>query len=143
MIMNLNEFKEILFKKASDAGFEHSEIYVTNSESLNISIYKQEVESYNLNKSFGLSFRGIINGKIGYSHTRILDNGSIDMLVNTAKNAALLIENEDMQFIYEGDKKYQDVVCYNEAIDNLDPKDLMQKLQRKCSKYRRMQSNIL
>ena len=100
MTMNLNEFKKILFKKASDAGFEQSEIYVTNSESLNISIYKQEVEGYNLNKSFGLSFRGIINGKIGYSHTRVLDQDSIDMLVKTAKNAALLIENEDMQFIY-------------------------------------------
>ena len=117
--MNLNEFKEKLFDKAKESGFEDSEIYVTNSESLSISIYKQEVEGYNLDKSFGLSFRGIINGKIGYSHTRILDENSIDMLVNTAKNAALLIENEDTQFIYEGDKNYEDVVCYYEAIDNI------------------------
>ena len=108
--MNLNEFKEKLFDKAKESGFEDSEIYVTNSESLSISIYKQEVEGYNLDKSFGLSFRGIINGKIGYSHTRILDENSIDMLVNTAKNAALLIENEDTQFIYEGDKNYENVV---------------------------------
>ena len=76
--MNLNTFKEILFEKAKEAGFENSEIYVTNSESLEISIYQQEVESYNLDKSFGLSFRGIINGKIGYSHTRILDETSVD-----------------------------------------------------------------
>ena len=128
--MNLNEFKEKLFDKAKESGFEDSEIYVTNSESLSISIYKQEVESYNLDKSFGLSFRGIINGKIGYSHTRILDENSIDMLVNTAKNAALLIENEDTQFIYEGDKNYEDVVCYYEAIDNIDPKDLINKIGR-------------
>ena len=52
--MNLNTFKEILFEKAKEAGFENSEIYVTNSESLEISIYQQEVESYNLDKSFGL-----------------------------------------------------------------------------------------
>ena len=44
--MNLKEFKKVLFEKAKDAGFNHSEIYVTNSESLNISIYNQEVESY-------------------------------------------------------------------------------------------------
>lgn len=138
MTMNLNEFKKILFKKASDAGFEQSEIYVTNSESLNISIYKQEVEGYNLNKSFGLSFRGIINGKIGYSHTRVLDQDSIDMLVKTAKNAALLIENEDMQFIYEGDSKYEDVICYNEAIDNLNPNDLIKlglDIEKECKSY--------
>ena len=46
--MNLNEFKEKLFDKAKESGFEDSEIYVTNSESLSISIYKQEVEGYNL-----------------------------------------------------------------------------------------------
>lgn len=38
--MNLNEFKEKLFDKAKESGFEDSEIYVTNSESLSISIYK-------------------------------------------------------------------------------------------------------
>ena len=138
--MNLNEFKEILFKKAKEAGFENSEIYVTNSESLNISIYKQEVESYNLNKSFGLSFRGIINGKIGYSHTRILDENSVDMLINTAKNAALLIENEDTQFIHQGDDKYEEVVCYYESLDNIDPKDLIElglKIEEECKNYNR------
>ena len=116
--MNLNTFKEILFEKAKEAGFENSEIYVTNSESLEISIYQQEVESYNLDKSFGLSFRGIINGKIGYSHTRILDETSVDMLITTAKNAALLIENED--------------------LDNIDPKDLIDlglKMEEECKNY--------
>lgn len=136
--MNLNEFKEKLFDKAKESGFEDSEIYVTNSESLSISIYKQEVEGYNLDKSFGLSFRGIINGKIGYSHTRILDENSIDMLVNTAKNAALLIENEDTQFIYKGDEKYEKVICYYEDLDNIDPKDLIDlglKMEEECKNY--------
>lgn len=136
--MNLNEFKEKLFKKSKEAGFENSEIYVTNSESLSISIYNQEVEGYNLDKNFGLSFRGIINDKIGYSHTRILDEGSIEMLINTAKNAALLIENEDVQFIYEGDKKYEKVICYNQKIDNIDPKDLINlglEIERECKNY--------
>ncbi|MBU5335743.1 TldD/PmbA family protein [Intestinibacter bartlettii] len=136
--MNLNEFKKVLFEKSKEAGFESGEIYVTNSESLNISIYKQEVESYNLNKSFGLSFRGIINGKIGYSHTRILDENSIDMLINTAKNAALLIENEDTQFIYEGDDKYNKVVCYHDSLDNINPSDLIDlglQMERECKNY--------
>ena len=136
--MNLNTFKEILFEKAKEAGFENSEIYVTNSESLEISIYQQEVESYNLDKSFGLSFRGIINGKIGYSHTRILDETSVDMLITTAKNAALLIENEDTQFIYKGDEKYEKVICYYEDLDNIDPKDLIDlglKMEEECKNY--------
>lgn len=136
--MDLKEFKKLLFKKAKEAGFEHSEIYITNSESLNISIYNQDVEGYQLNKNFGLSFRGIINGKIGYSYSRILDENAIDMLITTAKNAALLIENEDTQFIYEGDDKYKDVICYNEDIDNLSPEDLIKlgfDMEKECKNY--------
>ncbi len=143
--MNLNQFKEMLFKKAEDAGFENSEIYVTNSESLDISIYKEEVESYNLDKSFGLSFRGIINDKIGYSHTRILDEDSIDMLVSTAKNAALLIENEDTQFIYEGDDKYEEVVCYYDELDDINPSDLINlglSIEKECKNYNENVVNI-
>ena len=136
--MDLKEFKKLLFEKAKKAGFEHSEIYVTNSESLNISIYNQEVEGYKLNKSFGLSFRGMINGKLGYAYTRILDEDAVDMLIDTAKNSALLIENEDTQFIYEGDLKYQDVICYNEEIDNLNPDDLIRlglDMEKECKDY--------
>lgn len=136
--MELNKFKEELFKKSKEVGFESSEIYVINSESLSISIYNKEVEGYNLKKSFGLSFRGIINGKIGYAHTRILDEDSLDMLINTAKSAALLIENEDTQFIYKGDKSYKDVICYNNEIENIDPKELINlglQIENECKFY--------
>ena len=67
------------------------------------------------------------------------------MLVNTAKNAALLIENEDTQFIYEGDKNYENVVCYYEAIDNIDPKDLINigfEIEKECKNYNENVVNI-
>ena len=106
-------------KKLKIAGFNEYEVYYVDRESLSISVYKEEVEKYNLTTSYGLSFRGKINGKIGYSYTEILDEDAIDMLVKNAKESALVIENEDIQFIYEGDKEYSEVSTYYEALENI------------------------
>ena len=75
--MNFLEFKNLLFEKAEMAGFNECEIYFSDGESISISVYEGEVEKYNLAKSFGLSFRGKINGKMGYSYTEILDRKSV------------------------------------------------------------------
>ena len=105
--MELNLFVEKLFKKAKDSGFSEYEVYYVDRESLSISVYKSEVEKYNVNNSAGLSFRGKLGDRIGYSYTEILDEYAIDMLVNKAKENVLAIESEDVQFIYDGDKEYK------------------------------------
>ena len=119
-------FKDLLFKKAIEAGFNECEVYYSNGESISISAYEGEVEKYNLSKSFGLSFRGKINDKMGYSYTEILDEAAIDMLINNAKNSANLIENNDAQFIYEGDKEYSKVKTYSKELENIDPSKMIE-----------------
>lgn len=143
--MEIKEFRDILFKKAKDMGFEDSEIYITSSESLYISIYKEEVDNYDLNKSFGLSFRGMLNKKIGYSYTRVLDENSIDLLLTNARNSALLIENEDIQFIYEGDKSYNKVKTYSEELEDINPSDLIElglNIEKECKNLSKDLVNI-
>ena len=83
--MDFELFKEELFKEAKKSGFEECEIYYSDVESLNINIYEGEVEKYKLNTAFGLSFRGMLNGKMGYSYTEILDEEAIKTVVNNAK----------------------------------------------------------
>lgn len=117
--MELNIFINKLFQEAKNNGFNEYEIYYVDRESLSINAYNEEVEKYNLTTSYGLSFRGKINDKIGYSYTEILDDDAINMLVKNAKESALVIENEDIQFIYEGDKEYAEVNTYYKALENL------------------------
>lgn len=117
--MDFDIFVKKLFKEAKELGFEEYEVYYIDRENLGINIYKEEVEKYSLNSSYGLSFRGKMNGKIGYSYTEILDNEAIEMLVQKAKESALAIENEDVHFIYEGDKEYIDVKTYHKELENL------------------------
>ena len=61
--METKVFIDKLFEKAKEAGFEEYEVYYVDKESLSINIYKEEVEKYNLTTSYGLSFRGKVNGK--------------------------------------------------------------------------------
>lgn len=136
--MEFKEFKNRLFKEARKEGLTEFEIYFSNKESLSISTYKEEVEKYNLNKSFGVSFRAKIDGKMGYSYTEIIDEDAIKMLVENAKSSALSIENDDPQFIYEGDKEYSKVESYYKDLENIDAKrliDLAIDMEKECKKY--------
>jgi PmbA protein len=135
--MDFNLFKEELFKDAKNSGFEECEIYYSDSESLSLNIYEGEVEKYKLNNTFGLSFRGKINNKMGYSYTEILDEEAIKTLITNAKDAALSIENDDVQFIYEGDKEYKEVNSYKKELENIKPDELISlalDMEKECKK---------
>ena len=135
--MDFQLFKDELFKEAKKSGFEECEIYYSDAESLNINIYEGEVEKYKLNTAFGLSFRGMFNGKMGYSYTEILDEEAIETVINNAKSAALAIENDDTQFIYEGDKEYKELDCYKKELDTVKPDELIKlalEMESQCKK---------
>lgn len=123
--MDFKEFKDKLFDKAKESGFTESEVYYADSDSLSISVYEGNVDKYSLNKSFGLSFRGKLSGKMGYSYTENLDEASIDMLVKNAKEGASSIESDDIQFIYDGDKEYSKVISYSDKLENIDAEKLI------------------
>lgn len=135
--MDFELFKEELFKEAKNSGFDEYEIYYSDGESLSINIYDGEVEKYKLNNAFGLSFRGKINGKMGYSYTEILDEEAIKTLVKNAKGAALAVENDDVQFIYEGDKEYKELDCYKKELEGIKPDELIKlalEMEKECKK---------
>lgn len=136
--MELNLFVKELFSKAQEEGFSEYEVYYVDRESLSISVYKEEVEKYNLNNSAGLSFRGKFGDRIGYSYTEILDEGAIEMLVKKAKENVLAIENNDIQFIYEGDKEYKEISTYHEELEDIPADKLINiaiSMEKEAKKY--------
>ena len=136
--MELNLFVKELFSKAQEEGFSEYEVYYVDRESLGISVYKEEVEKYNLNNSAGLSFRGKLGDRIGYSYTEILDEDAIEMLVKKAKENVLAIENNDIQFIYEGDKEYKEISTYHEELEDIPADKLINiaiSMEKEAKKY--------
>ena len=136
--MELNLFVKELFSKAQEEGFSEYEVYYVDRESLSISVYKEEVEKYNLNNSAGLSFRGKFGDRIGYSYTEILDEDAIEMLVKKAKENVLAIENNDIQFIYEGDNEYKEISTYHEELEDIPADKLINiaiSMEKEAKKY--------
>lgn len=136
--MELNLFVKELFSKAQEEGFSEYEVYYVDRESLSISVYKDEVEKYNLNNSAGLSFRGKFGDRIGYSYTEILDEDAIEMLVKKAKENVLAIENNDIQFIYEEDKEYKEISTYHEELEDIPADKLINiaiSMEKEAKKY--------
>lgn len=137
--MELNKFKEELFRKAEEASFSEYEIYYEEGESLEIQAFKKEIDQYSFNKTLGLSFRGLYNGKMGYSSTEIMDEAAIEFLIDKAMDNAKTIENDEVQVIFSGSKRYVEFNGYNEELENIDANEkikLVLKLEEeayKCS----------
>lgn len=121
--MNRQQFIDTLFARAKDAGFEACEVYYSTSDSFSVGVFKGEIIKYNASEALGLGFRGLYNGRMGYSSTQILDEEAIDLLVDGAKSNAILIENEDRQFLHPGDESYAELAIYNPALNEITAAD--------------------
>lgn len=141
--MEFKEFKEKLFSKAKEVGFEKYELYYGKSDSLNVSSAEGDVERYGLSTTIGVSFRGIYNGKMGYSYTEKLDGESIEMLLSKAKECAELVESDDKEFIFQGGVEYTDVNLYDENISKITPSEQIENAIKLNTEPSRINSEIL
>jgi len=117
--MDLQNFKEKLFAAAAAAGLEEYEMYCKRSAAFDITIFEGEIDEYKSERTLGVSFRGKVNGKMGYAFSEKLDESAITFLVNNAMQNAAVIEDEEEEFIYGGDESYPEVICYNPAINDV------------------------
>lgn len=138
--MNISEFKDKLFARAKAEGFVDYEIYYVNEESFNVTIYESEIDQYSVNSNMGLSFRGLYNGKMGYSYTEILDDYALDMLISNAKENAMAIEDEDVDIIYGDKDNYANIQGYNEELAEIDTEEKI-KLALKLEKDTKAESH--
>lgn len=119
--MNIKDFTKKVFKYAKEQGLEEYEVYYKNSESIAVGVFNEEIDKYNVNTSYGVSFRGKYNDKMGYSYTEVLDEDSVKMLVDKVIDNASTIENEDIQFIYGEKVKYTKVNSYYKDLEKITP----------------------
>lgn len=132
--MEKNIFIDKLFEKASLKGIDEFEIYFLSNLNTSIKIYQGKIENFSNNQNQGISFRGMINGKMGYSYSESLENEDIDFLINEVIENANCIESLDKQFIYGEKANYTDTITYSSAIENLDT-DLVKDFLIKMEEY--------
>ncbi len=103
-------YYQALLALAKQEGFEKAEVYASSGERFYVNVFEGQIEDYRVNASFGMGFRGLYQGKMGYAFSEIADDAAMKMLVTQAKENALAIENEDVQFIYDGSGEYESQV---------------------------------
>ncbi len=121
--MEINAFIKKLFDRANEAGFEAAEAYYVTGDDFEVAVKGGEIINYSVSSSLGLSFRALVNGKMGYSSTQVLDDEAIDLLMDGVRENAGLIENEDEEFIFPGSESYPELNVYNPAIDEISAAD--------------------
>ncbi|HEY5562964.1 MAG TPA: TldD/PmbA family protein [Clostridiaceae bacterium] len=113
--MEINEFKNKLFIKAKEFGYSEFEIYCLIEDASSIEIFENKVDKYSLNKRIGISFRGNVKGKMGYSYTEAIDEMSIDMLLSKAFENAEIVDDH-IEPIYAGKGTYKKLNNYSESL---------------------------
>ena len=132
--MEKNIFIDKLFEKASLKGIDEFEIYFLSNLNTSIKIYQGKIENFSNNQNQGISFRGMVDGKMGYSYSESLEDEDIDFLINEVIENASCIESLDKQFIYGEKANYTDTITYSSAIENLDT-DLVKDFLIKMEEY--------
>jgi len=120
--MRLDEFLNLLFQKAQEAGISECEAYVSSGDSFEASVHAGELIAYNVSSTMGLGFRALVNGRMGYASTQALDEAAVDMLVKGVITSATLTETEDPQFIFVGGETPR-LDLYNPALDLISDAD--------------------
>lgn len=132
--MEKNIFIDKLFEKAFLKGIDEFEIYFLSNLNTSIKIYQGKIENFSNNQNQGISFRGMVDGKMGYSYSESMEDEDIDFLINEVIENASCIESLDKQFIYGEKTNYTDTITYSSAIENLDT-DLVKDFLIKMEEY--------
>lgn len=117
--MDIKEFSKIVFEKSKDFGFSECELYYVKGESMSVKVFDKELNQFSNSVNHGISFRGLINNKMGYAFTEEIDENVIETLFENAKVNVELIENKDIEEIFEGAEHYEEANQYNEKLNEL------------------------
>ena len=116
------------FALAKEAGLEQVELFISESHTLQISLFHSEVEEYKDNNGYSILARGILNGKCGSASADVWNAEKAKWLVNEIVANAKVIENDDPIFIFKGSEKYHKVNTFNKALEEMTIDQKMEKL---------------
>jgi PmbA protein len=136
--MNIQEFQAKLFDAAKSFGYTDAEIYYENKEVFGCRVYEGEIDHYELAEDGGISFRGIINGKMGYAYSEKIEDASIPFLLENAKQNAQIIQSDDLEEIFSGSPHYEHKNFYSTSLSEVSATQKIQfikELERELLSY--------
>ncbi|MBE6530880.1 MAG: TldD/PmbA family protein [Ruminococcaceae bacterium] len=105
--MDFEKIKKCLFDAANEAGIEEYEIFYTADSSISAETLKDEVSAFSCGVCAGISFRCIVDGRIGMASSELFTEDEMKNLVFRAISNAKNIESDDPAIIFKGSEKYE------------------------------------
>ncbi|SCY68855.1 TldD/PmbA family protein [Alkaliphilus peptidifermentans] len=126
--MEILNLKDKIFEAGKEMGFDDMEISYVSNKKFNCKVFKDSIDDYSISIEGGISFRGVINNKMGYSYTEKVDETSINLLLKKARENAQVIENDDNEEIFEGSAIYERVDIFSDDYSHVKVEDKLQLL---------------
>ena len=98
-----------IIKNGLQLGLEEVEVYVSTSESNSLKLNDGELDAYNMKEIFGVSIRGLKDGKMGYVYTETLEDESVLSVLKQLVENVTSLETKEQEFMYAGGATYQEV----------------------------------
>ncbi|MGE5673600.1 MAG: TldD/PmbA family protein [Mycobacterium leprae] len=140
--MELSALKNALFERGAAVGFTDMELYYQSSEKFSANVFKGDLDKFTQAVDGGISFRGRLNGKMGYAYTEKIDESAIDLLLNAAQNSAGVIDSEEVEPLYAGPFDYQPLELFAADFARVTPAEKIAFLKELDAECYRLDSRI-
>lgn len=129
-MMTYNE----IIKKGLSLGISEIELYIVTSKGMNMSLTDGELDSNSFTDNFGMSIRGLYNGKMGYVYLESVEEETVLFALNSLIENAMKVTSSNKAFIYDGSGEYQNVEAVKADYENYTITTKLEKLQELSKK---------
>lgn len=107
--MKFDVMKDALIAEAKRVGLTEYEVYCMESSDMSAETLKDEISSFSSGVRGGVSFRCVVDGRMGSAASELLEEGEMRALVARAIENAKYIENDDKAILFAGSEHYAKV----------------------------------
>lgn len=111
--MTYEAFKNRVTDEAESRGITEYELYYTGIDTFEVNAVQHELDGFSLTSNVGVTFRCLIDGKMGYASTELLNEEQALELVGRAAENARTLENPGEMFLYGGGDPYTAISDFN------------------------------
>lgn len=104
--MDFNAIKKAVAETAAKLGLEEYELYYVQDSGVSAETLKHEISALSSAVSGGVCFRCVVDGKMGYASSELMDADEMEALVMRAASNAKCVEAEGGGVIFSGSEKY-------------------------------------
>ncbi len=105
--MNFNTLKTAIKNAAEKHDVKEYEIYYMSSSDISVETLNNEISNFSSGLAGGLCLRLVMDGKMGYASTELMEEAEMESLVERAIENAKYTEKEDTVGIFAGSPSYE------------------------------------